>query len=192
MRRHHENRMKFDFPRDGKQNQFAFLTKTIPSRSNRKRSRSPPLFITKVSCITGGVERGEGNVLVPAEITLVVIAPENLAKLNSPMGTCWRSRNQEVPCESLVPFFSQERNCQCGRHEPTKAKTFLKLWFETDCRYSILASALKQHFCKKRNFPCGLVPCAETEILQHTIARNRVQVQPTILPASPLGPMVRA
>ena len=105
---------------------------------------------------------------------------------------CWRSRNQEVPCESLVPFFSQERNCQCGRHEPTKAKTFLKLWFETDCRYSILASALKQHFCKKRNFPCGLVPCAETEILQHTIARNRVQVQPAILPASPLGPMVRA
>ena len=44
MRRHHENRMKFDFPRDGKQNQFAFLTKTIPSRSNRKRSRSPLIY----------------------------------------------------------------------------------------------------------------------------------------------------
>ena len=166
MRRHHENRMKFDFPRDGKQNQFAFLTKTIPSRSNRKRSR-PPLFITKVSCITGGVERGQRPLLLEV-------------------------KEPRVPCESLVPFFSQERNCQCGRHEPTKAKTFLKLWFETDCRYSILASALKQHFCKKRNFPCGLVPCAETEILQHTIARNRVQVQPAILPASPLGPMVRA
>ena len=183
--------MKFDFPRDGKQNQFAFLTKTIPSRSNRKRSRSP-LIYHEGFVHHWGCREGEGNVLVPAEITLVVIAPENLAKLNSPMGTCWRSRNQEVPCESLVPFFSQERNCQCGRHEPTKAKTFLKLWFETDCRYSILASALKQHFCKKRNFPCGLVPCAETEILQHTIARNRVQVQPAILPASPLGPMVRA
>ena len=46
---------------------------------------------------------------------------------------CWRSRNQQVPCESLVPFFSQERNCQCGRHEPTKAKTFLKFWFEAEC-----------------------------------------------------------
>ena len=46
---------------------------------------------------------------------------------------CWRSRNQPVPCESLVPFFSQERNCQCGRHEPTKAKTFLKFWFEAEC-----------------------------------------------------------
>ena len=167
MRRHHENRMKFDFPRDGKQNQFAFLTKTIPSRSNRKRSRSPP-YLSRRFRASLGVSRGGS-------------AP-----------FCWRSRNQEVPCESLVPFFSQERNCQCGRHEPTKAKTFLKLWFETDCRYSILASALKQHFCKKRNFPCGLVPCAETEILQHTIARNRVQVQPAILPASPLGPMVRA
>ena len=54
MRRHHENRMKFDFPKDGKQNQFAFLTKTIPSRSNRKRSRSPS-FITKVACITSPV-----------------------------------------------------------------------------------------------------------------------------------------
>ena len=199
MRRHHENRIKFDFPRDGKQNQFTFLTKTIPSRSNRK-AVTLPLIYHKSFMIHRGDRREQGNVLVSAEITLAVIAPENLAKLDSPLGVsrggsapfCWRSRNQEVPCESLVPFFSQERNCQCGRHEPTKAKTFLKLWFETDCRYSILASALKRHFCKKRNFPCGLVPCAETEILQHTIARNRVQVQPVILPASPLGPMVRA
>ena len=45
----------------------------------------------------------------------------------------WRSRNQQVPCESLDTFFSQERNCQCGRHEPTKAKTFLKFWFEAEC-----------------------------------------------------------
>ena len=44
-----------------------------------------------------------------------------------------RSRNQQVPCESLDTFFSQERNCQCGRHEPTKAKTFLKFWFEAEC-----------------------------------------------------------
>ena len=60
---------------------------------------------------------------------------------NSPF--CWRSRNQQVPCESLVPFFSQERNCQCGRHEPTKAKIFLKLWFEAECKDNILASAPK-------------------------------------------------
>ena len=44
MRRHHENRMKFDFPRDGKQNQFAFLTKTIPSRSNRKAVTLSPYY----------------------------------------------------------------------------------------------------------------------------------------------------
>ena len=57
-----------------------------------------------------GDRRGQGNVLVLAEITLAVIAPENLAKLDSPLGVsrggsapfCWRSRNQEVPCESLV------------------------------------------------------------------------------------------
>ena len=50
------------------------------------------------------------------KIALAVIAPENLTKLDSPLGVsrggsapfCWRSRNQEVPCESLVPFFSQE------------------------------------------------------------------------------------
>ena len=100
MRRHHENRISFDFPRDGKQNQFASLTKTIPSRSNRKAVTLPP--VTKVSSSAGGVERGQGNVLVSAEITLVVIAPENLAKLDSPLGTCLRSRNQQVPCESLV------------------------------------------------------------------------------------------
>ena len=36
------------------------------------------------------------------KIALAVIAPENLAKLDSPLRTCWRSRNQQVPCESLV------------------------------------------------------------------------------------------
>ena len=115
MRRHHENRISFDFPRDGKQNQFASLTKTIPSRSNRK-AVTLPLIYHKSFMIHRGDRRG-----------------------NSPF--CWRSRNQEVPCESLVPFFSQERNCQCGRHEPTKAKTFLKLCFEAECIYSILLPA---------------------------------------------------
>lgn len=36
------------------------------------------------------------------KIALAVIALENLAMLDSPLGTCWRSRKQEVPCESLV------------------------------------------------------------------------------------------
>gem|GEM_PF-6937473 len=111
-----------------------------------------------------GDRREQGNVLVSAEITLAVIAPENLAKLDSPLGVsrggsapfCWRSRNQEVPCESLVPFFSQERNCQCGRHEPTKAKTFLKLCFEAECRDNVLVSAPNGHFCKNESFSVSL------------------------------------
>ena len=127
-----------------------------------------------------GDRRGQGNVLVSAEITLAVIAPENLAKLDSPLGVsrggsapfCWRSRNQEVPCESLVPFFSQERNCQCGRHEPTKAKIFLKLWFEVECIYRIWVSAPNNTFAKTK-----VSLCAEAEILQYTRVRNSVQLQ---------------
>ena len=53
-------------------------------RSNRKAVTLPP--VTKVSSSAGGVERGQGNVLVLAEITLAVIALENLAKLDSPLG----------------------------------------------------------------------------------------------------------
>ena len=109
-----------------------------------------------------------------------VIAPENLDKLDSPLGVsrggsapfCWRSRNQEVPCESLVPFFSQERNCQCGRHEPTKAKTFLKLCFEAECIYSIWDSAPNNTFEKTK-----VSLCAEAEILQYTRVRNSDQLQ---------------
>ena len=85
---------------------------------------------------------------------------------------CWRSRNQEVPCESLVPFFSQERNCQCGRHEPTKAKTFLKLCFEVECIYSIWDSAPNNTFEKTK-----VSLCAEAEILQYTRVRNSDQLQ---------------
>ena len=61
---------------------------------------------------------------------------------NSPF--CWRSRNQEVPCESLVPFFSQERNCQCGRHEPTKLKLYFTLNLEVK-QYQIPSSSLTSY-----------------------------------------------
>ena len=141
MRRHHENRMKFDFPRDGKQNQFTFLTKTIPSRSNRK-AVTLPLIYHKSFMIHRGDRREQGNVLVSAEITLAVIAPENLAKLDSPLGVsrggsapfCWRSRNQEVPCESLVvkrslTFLLQRkypRDAGAGSH-PAKETGLLKV-----------------------------------------------------------------
>ena len=39
--------------------------------------------------------------------------------------------------------------------------------------------------CKNQKFLCGLVPCAELEILQHTIARNWVQAQPVGLRSPP-------
>ena len=112
-----------------------------------------------------GVSRGGRAMFsLQQKIALAVIAPENLTKLDSPLGVsrggsapfCWRSRNQEVPCESLVPFFSQERNCQCGRHEPTKAKTFLKLCFEAECRDNVLVSAPNGHFCKNESFSVSL------------------------------------
>ena len=40
--------------------------------------------------------------------------------------------------------------------------------------------------CKNQKFLCGLVPCTELEILQHTIARNWVQAQPVGLRSPPL------
>ena len=82
MRRHHENRISFDFPRDGKQNQFTFLTKTIPSRSNRK-AVTLPLIYHKSFMIHRGDRRG-----------------------NSPF--CRKSKNQKVFGVSLVTFFTQE------------------------------------------------------------------------------------
>ena len=45
--------------------------------------------------------------------------------------------------------------------------------------------------CKNQKFLCGLVPCAELEILQHTIARNWVQAQPVGL-HSPLPRQLEA
>ena len=110
---------------------------------------APPRLPQKLRASLGVSRGGRAMFSLQQKIALAVIAPENLTKLDSPLGVsrggsapfCWRSRNQEVPCESLVPFFSQERNCQCGRHEPTKAKTFLKLCFEAECIYSILLPA---------------------------------------------------
>ena len=57
---------------------------------------------------------------------------------------------------SLVPFFTQERNCQRGRHEPTKTRLFLKLRFEAECIYSILTSAPNDSLPKPESFPVGL------------------------------------
>ena len=85
MRRHHENRISFDFPRDGKQNQFTFLTKTIPSRSNRKAVTLPPHLLRKFRASLGE-RRGQGNVLASIKTALTVIALENLDKLDSPLG----------------------------------------------------------------------------------------------------------
>ena len=94
MRRHHENRISFDFPRDGKQNQFASLTKTIPSRSNRK-AVTLPLIYHKSFMIHRGDRRG-----------------------NSPF--CWKSKNQEVFGVSLPTFFTQESRRGVERAAPQK------------------------------------------------------------------------
>ena len=125
---------------------------------------APPRLPQKLRASLGVSRGGRAMFSLQQKIALAVIAPENLTKLDSPLGVsrggsapfCWRSRNQEVPCESLVPFFSQERNCQCGRHEPTKAKTFLKLCFEAECRDNVLVSAPNGHFCKNESFSVSL------------------------------------
>lgn len=65
---------------------------------------------------------------------------------NSPF--CWRSRNQQVPCESLVvkrslTFLLQRkypRGAGAGSN-PAKETGLLKLRFEAECKDNVLASA---------------------------------------------------
>ena len=61
---------------------------------------------------------------------------------------CWRSRNQQVPCESLVVkrslTFLLQRKYPRGAGAgslPVKETGLLKLRFEAECIYSILLSA---------------------------------------------------
>ena len=53
---------------------------------------------------------------------------------------------------SLVPFFTQERNCQRGRHEPTKTRLFLKLRLEAECKDNVLNSAPNDSLPKPETF----------------------------------------
>ena len=55
MRRHHENRILFDFP--GMESKTSLLSQLKPS--SPQYGHAPPMSITKVWCITGEVERGQ-------------------------------------------------------------------------------------------------------------------------------------